>query len=64
MKKMKKKSRQNELLISSSDLFSKLVLFKINLSGTLSGCKTVWVKIGTDILSVLIWVQTVLKCYQ
>ena len=27
-------------------------------------CQTVWIQIRTDILSVLIWVQTVCKCYQ
>ena len=31
------------------------------LSGTLSECQTVWIQIRTDILSVLIWVQTVAK---
>ena len=27
-------------------------------------CQTVWIQIRTDVLSVLIWVQTVCKCYQ
>ena len=35
-----------------------------NLSGTLSECHTFWTQISTDILSVLIWVQTVCKGYQ
>ena len=35
-----------------------------NLSGTLSECQTFWIQISTDILSVLIWVQTVCKEYQ
>ena len=39
-------------------------LFQNILSGTLSECQTVWIQIRTDILSVLIWVWTVCKCYQ
>ena len=39
-------------------------LFQKILSGTLSECQTVWIQINTNILSVLIWVQTVCKCYQ
>ena len=38
--------------------FSKLAFPKI-LSGALSECQTVWIQIRTDILSVLIWVETV-----
>ena len=34
------------------------------LPGTLSECQIVWIQIRTDILSVLIWVQTVCKRYQ
>ena len=34
------------------------------LSGTLSGCQAVWIKIRTNIQSVQIWVQTVCKDYQ
>ena len=45
------------LLLSYAD-------FKNNLSGTLSECLTAWIQIRTDILSVLIWIQTVCKCYQ
>ena len=51
------------LLLSSADIFSKLTLKKIH-SGTLSECQTVWIQIRTDILSVLIWVQTVCQGYQ
>ena len=43
--------------------FSSKLLFK-NLSGTLSERQTVWIQIRTNILSVLIWVQTVCKGYQ
>ena len=42
--------------------FSKLTLK--NLLETLSECQTVWIQIRTDVLSVLIWVQTVCKGYQ
>ena len=30
----------------------------------LSECQTIWTQIRTDVLSDLIWVQTVCKCYQ
>ena len=30
-------------------------------SGTLSECKKIWIQIGADILSALIWFQTVSK---
>ena len=43
-------------------LFFKINFFK-NILGTLSECQMVWIQIGTDILSVLIWVQTVCKSY-
>ena len=63
------------LLLSSADFFQyKIFLYKIKkdpvpinfkiLSGTLSECQTVWIQIRTNILSLLIWVQTVCKCYQ
>ena len=42
----------------------KIIFFEKILSGTLSECQTVWTQIRTDILSVLIWVQTVCKGYQ
>ena len=35
-----------------------------NLLGTISECETAWIQIKTDILSVMIWVQTVCKGYQ
>ena len=44
-------------------LFSKLTLKKV-LSGTLSECQTAWIQIRANILSVLIWVETVCKGYQ
>ena len=44
-------------------IFSKLTFFK-KISGKLSECKTVCIQIRTDILSVLIWVQTLCKGYQ
>ena len=40
------------------------LISKKKLSGTLSECQTVWIPIRTDVLSVLIWVQTVCKGYQ
>ena len=39
-------------------------LFQKFLTGTLSECQTVWIQIRTDLLSDLIWVQTVCKGYQ
>ena len=51
------------LLLSSADFFQNQLFQKI-LSGTLSECQTVWIQIRTDIVSVLIWVQTVCKSYQ
>ena len=50
------------LLLSSADFFQNLPSPKI-LSGTLSKCQTIWIQIRTDILSVLLWVQTVCKGY-
>ena len=44
--------------------FFKNELFQKNLSGTLFQCQTVWIQFRTDIMSVLIWVQTVCKDYQ
>ena len=44
--------------------FFKIDFFQKILSGTLSECQTVWTHIRIDILSVLIWVQTVCKGYQ
>ena len=48
------------LLLSSADFFQNYIFRKIS-SGTLSECQIVWILIRTDILSVLIWVQTVCK---
>ena len=44
--------------------FGKKITFSNILSGTLSGCQTVWIQIRTDILSLLAWVETVCKGYQ
>ena len=44
--------------------FFKINFFKINLAGIPSECQTVWIKIRPDILSRLIWIQTVCKGYQ
>ena len=49
--------------MSSADFFLKVNLFK-NLSGTLSENQKVWIQIRNNILSVLIWDQTVCKGYQ
>ena len=38
-------------------------LFQKILSVTLSECQTVWIQIRTDIMLVLIWIQTVCKGY-
>ena len=50
-------------LFLSADFFQNK-LFQIKLSGTASECQMVWNLIRTDILSVLIWTQTVCKGYQ
>ena len=39
-------------------------IFQKNLPGIPSECQTVWIQIRPDILSGLIWVQTVCKGYQ
>ena len=44
--------------------FSKVTFFELILSGTISECQTVQIKIRTDILSVLIWVKTACRDYQ
>ena len=46
------------LLLSSAYFFQKQPFQKV-LSGTLSECVTVWIQIMTDILLVLIWLQTI-----
>ena len=43
---------------------SKSFFFRKTLSGIPSECQTVWIQIRPDILSGLIWVQTVCKSYQ
>ena len=45
----------------SSDDFFKLKVFKKILWGITTVCQTVWIQIGTDIMSVPIWIQTVCK---
>ena len=52
------------VFLSSADFFKIDFFLKKNLSGTLSECQTVWIQIRTDIVSGLIWVQTVCKGYQ
>ena len=49
--------------LSSADFFQNR-LFRIVLSGIPSECQIVWIQIRPDILSGLIWVQTVYKSYQ
>ena len=44
--------------------FSKSSFFQKILSGIASRCQTVWIQIRPDIMSGLIWVQTVCKGYQ
>ena len=48
----------------SEDFFFKINYLKKNLSGIPSECQTVWIQIRPDVLSGLIWVQTVCKGYQ
>ena len=50
-------------LLSSAN-FVQNQIFQTFLSGAQSECQKVWIKIMTDVLSVLIWVQTVGKGYQ
>ena len=64
------------MVLSSADFFSKsvclLLVFccccfffkKKSLSGISVECQTVWIQIIPDVLSSLIWVQTVCKGYQ
>ena len=49
--------------LSSADFFQNQLFRKI-LSGIPSECQAVWIQIRPDILSGLIWVQTVCKSYQ
>ena len=41
--------------------YSKLTFFKNSFRNTITECQIVWIQIWTDVLSVLIWVQTVCK---
>ena len=50
-------------LLSSADFF-KNQLFRKILSGIQSECQTVWIQIRPNILSGLIWIQTVCQGYQ
>ena len=49
--------------LSSADLFQNQLFRKI-LSGIPSECQTDWIQIRPDVLSGLIWVQSVCKSYQ
>ena len=49
--------------LSSADFFQNQLFQKI-LSGIPSECQTDWIQIRSDILSGMIWVQTVCKCYE
>ena len=51
------------VLLSSADL-SKLTFKKIFLHEHYQSVERKWIQIRTDDLSVLIWVETVCKCYQ
>ena len=50
------------LFLSSADFFKQL--FSKILSGIQSECQTDWIQIRTDILSGLIWVQSVCEGYE
>ena len=45
-------------------IFSKSSFLKKNLSGMPSECQTVWIQVRPDVLSGLIWIQTVCIGYQ
>ena len=51
------------ILLSSADFFQN-ELFSKKSSGTLLEYHMVWIQIRTNILSVVIWVQTVCKGHQ
>ena len=53
-----------KVLTLSMVMASFLYFLKKILSGTLSECQMIWIQIKTDILLLLIWVQTVCKGYQ
>ena len=48
---------------SSADFFLNQI-FRKNISGLPSECQTVWIQIRPDVMSGLIWFQTVFKGYQ
>ena len=56
-------SKKIDAFLPSADFFQNQVFWKI-LSGISSECQTDWIQIRPDILSGLIWVQTVCKSYQ
>ena len=51
-------------ILLSSAVFFQNCLFQEIFSRTLLECQSVWIQIRTDVLSVLIWVQTICKGYQ
>ena len=56
-------ARSFHALLSSADFFQNQLFRKIT-SGIPSECQTDWIQIRPDIMSGLIWVQTVCKSYQ
>ena len=50
------------IILSSADFFQNQIFRKI-LSEIASGCQTSWIHIKHGVVSGLIWVQTVCKCY-
>ena len=52
------------ILLSTTDVFQNKFFFRNNISGILSGCQMVRFHIRNDVLSVLIWIQTVCIGYQ
>ena len=54
------------MYVNFSCFYCSLLSFqnKLSMSGTPSEDQMIWIQIRTDILSVLIWVQTVCKGYQ
>ena len=51
------------MLLSSADFLQNFFFFKIFIQEHYQHVKTVWIQIRTNVLSVLIWVQTVSKGY-
>ena len=51
------------LFLSSADFFQNQLFQKV-LSGIPSGCQTVWIQVRPEVLSGMIWVQTVCRGYQ